>query len=299
MAAYRFEPGVHLDKEPAPDAWAFAFRGRRLLVRRDDDGNVRLPQLAEVESLAGAPPLLQTLRRQYLGTLDGYELLSLEIAEASEPPDGMAFLSLRRLYPALGEPWFQIAGRAIQVVDWDRDHQFCSRCAAATEDHPDDRSKVCPRCELKAYPRLAPAVIVAVERGREILLARSPHFPPGMYSTLAGFVEPGESLEEAVVREIEEEVGVLVGDVRYFASQPWPFPHSLMIGFLARYLDGEIRVDGVEIEDAAFYDVDELPQIPPRISIARALIEDFRTRGFERRPDPRDRAHRRRRSGLP
>jgi len=271
MSEHRFEPGVYLDEEPTADAWAFAFRDRRLLVHQDGDASVRLPELAEVESL-------RILRRQYLGTLGGRQLLSLEVAEESEPPEGMAFASLRSLYPALGEPFFQIAGRAVQIVDWDRDHQYCGRCAAPTGDDPRERAKVCGQCGLRAYPRLAPAVIVAVERGREILLARSPHFPPGMYSTLAGFVEPGESLEEAVVREIQEEVGVLVGDVRYFGSQPWPFPHSLMVGFLARYLDGEILVDGVEIEDAAFYDADELPRIPPRISIARALIEDFRAR---------------------
>jgi NAD+ diphosphatase len=273
---WSFEAGVSLADEPGDDAWTFAFCDRRLLVHQDAEGAVRLPVLAELTHLT--PPV----RRQYLGTLDGRQLLAMELIEEAEPPPGMAFLGLRRLHPGLAEPFFQLAGRAIQIVDWDRDHQFCSRCAEPLVDDGADRSKRCRRCELRAYPRLAPAVIVAVDRGREILLARSPHFPPGMYSTLAGFVEPGESLEETVQREIAEEVGIEVGDVRYFARQPWPFPHSLMIGFTASYASGEIVVDGEEIEDASFYDVENLPKIPPRISIARALIEDFRTRALGR-----------------
>ena len=126
-----------------------------------------------------------------------------------------------------------------------------------------------------AYPRLAPAVIMLVERGDEILLGRSPHFLPGMYSTLAGFVEPGETLEHAVAREVAEEVGVRVKDVRYFGSQPWPFPNSLMVGFRAAWESGEIVIDEREIEDAAWFTAGNLPLIPPGISIARALIDAF------------------------
>jgi NAD+ diphosphatase len=125
------------------------------------------------------------------------------------------------------------------------------------------------------YPRLSPAVIVLVKRGDRILLARSPGFPPGMYSVLAGFVEPGESIEEAISREVCEEVGVEVENVRYFGSQPWPFPHSLMIGFTADYAGGELRVEPDEIEDAGWFEADDLPAVPPRISIARAMIDAF------------------------
>ena len=187
----------------------------------------------------------------------------------------MVFRGLRSLFGLLDEPSFQVAGRAIQIVDWDRDHQFCGRCGARTEDQAGERSKKCPRCGLAAYPRLSPAVIVLVERGGELLLARSPHFPPGMYSTLAGFVDPGETLEQTVAREIREEVGVEVDNVRYFGSQPWPFPSSLMIGFRADHAGGEIAIDDEEIEDAGWFRAGELPRVPPRISIARALIEAF------------------------
>jgi NAD+ diphosphatase len=133
----------------------------------------------------------------------------------------------------------------------------------------------CPGCGQLHFPRVAPAVIVLVQRGREILLGRSPHFSPGVYSTLAGFVEPGESLEECVHREIAEEVGVRVTDLRYFGSQPHPFPNSLMVGFVADWLEGEIQIDPREIEDARWFDRESLPELPHPMSIARALIEDF------------------------
>ncbi len=125
------------------------------------------------------------------------------------------------------------------------------------------------------FPRLSPAIIVLVERGDQVLLARGTAFPDGMYSTLAGFVEPGESLEEAVHREIYEESGILLTDLRYFGSQPWPFPHSLMIGFTARYAGGEIVIDPAEIADAQWFTVDRLPRVPQKLSIARRLIDSY------------------------
>jgi NAD+ diphosphatase len=146
---------------------------------------------------------------------------------------------------------------------------------AAAEDATGERAKRCPACNLHAWPRVSPAVIARVTRGNEILLARGRRFPDPIYSVLAGFVDPGESLEEAVVREIREEVGVEVTDLCYFGSQPWPFPHSLMVGFTARWAGGEIRIDEEELVDAAWFDVDALPPVPPRLSIARRLIDDF------------------------
>ena len=133
------------------------------------------------------------------------------------------------------------------------------------------------------YPRLSPAVIVLVKRENEVLLARSPGFPEGMYSVLAGFVEPGESIEETIGREVREEVGIEVENLRYFGSQPWPFPNSLMIGFTTNYAGGELRIEPAEIEDAGWYRVDSLPKLPPKVSIARAMIDSF-TAGHGRDP---------------
>ncbi len=257
------------------ETWAYAFSKRRLLVHVDGE-TTRVPTLEELAAAARDEALrLVPVRRQFLGTLGGHGVASLELRGDAEAPAGMAFQGLRELFPRLGESQFQLAARAVQIVDWDRDHQFCGRCGGATEEDLGERSRRCPRCELIHYPRLSPAVIVLVERGDEVLLARSPHFLPGMYSTLAGFVEPGETLERTVAREIEEEVGVRVRNVRYFGSQPWPFPNSLMVGFRADYAGGEIAIDGEEIEDAAWFRCDALPRIPPRISIARALIEAY------------------------
>jgi NAD+ diphosphatase len=168
---------------------------------------------------------------------------------------------------------FALAGRAIQLLDWDRSHRYCGRCGTPTEAKAEERARVCPACKLSAYPRIAPAVMALVRREGEILLGRSPHFPPGMYSALAGFVEPGETLEQCLAREVEEEVGVQVSRIRYFASQPWPFPNSLMIAFVCDWSGGEIRPQAGEIEDAKWFNVLQLPKLPSRISIARRLIE--------------------------
>lgn len=257
------------ESRPADEALIFAFRDRDLLV--EAEGNqARVFTYAELQGRG-----ISALRAQFLGCLDGREIHSLEIGPEVEVPNGTELRGLRSLFGALEEAHFWLAARAVQIVAWDRDHQFCGRCGTATLRQDEDRSRRCPSCGLAHFPRLAPAVIVLVERGDEMLLARSPHFLPGMFSTLAGFVEPGETLEHCVAREIREEVGVEVRNIRYFGSQPWPFPHSLMVGFRADYAGGEIVVDGVEIEAAGWYRADDLPRIPPRVSIARALIESF------------------------
>ena len=139
----------------------------------------------------------------------------------------------------------------------------------------DETAKICPACGFLTFPRISPAIIVRITDNDRILLARSPHFPPGMYSVLAGFIEPGESLEAGILREVHEEVGVRIDNLAYFGSQPWPFPDSLMIGFTARYASGEIRCDGVEIEDAGWYGRENMPGLPGHMSIAHALISDY------------------------
>jgi NAD+ diphosphatase len=250
----------------------FAFRSDELLVVQEEDA-VRLPSDGEWHALglAADPPILA-------GTLGGADAWAAGLPAASadaEPPAGMAFLGLRRLWGTLDEAAWRLAGRAVQLVEWDRTHRYCGRCGAETARQTGEPSRVCPRCGLHSFPRISPAVIVRIERGDEILLARSPRFAPGVYSTIAGFVEPGESLEQTVVREVREEVGVEVTNVRYFGSQPWPFPHSLMVGFVADWESGEIRLQEEEIEAAGWFRADTLPALPFPISIARALIDDF------------------------
>jgi NAD+ diphosphatase len=133
----------------------------------------------------------------------------------------------------------------------------------------------CPSCKQVYYPRLSPSIIVLVTRGDELLLARNARARGNFYSTLAGFVEPGESIEQAVHREVLEEVGVTVKNLEYFGSQPWPFPNSLMIAFTCSYVGGEIRLEEEELEDAGWYTADDLPRVPPKLSIARQMIDYF------------------------
>lgn len=247
----------------------FVFRGSDLLVRVESEAAL-LPREQELEL-----SLVDPAGPHSVGQLLGEDCWAVELPAEAPPPEGMTFQGLRRLWGLLPEEAWRLAGRAVQIVDWDRNHRFCGRCGTPTERHPAERSRVCPRCGLQHFPRLSPAVITLIEDGERMLLARSPHFAPGVYSTLAGFVEPGESLEEAVVREVREEVGVELSDLRYFSSQPWPFPNSLMIGFTARWAGGEIRPQEGEIEDARWFTPDDLPLLPFHASIARSLIEDF------------------------
>jgi NAD+ diphosphatase len=191
----------------------------------------------------------------------------------------MAFRDLRALYGRLAPALHEVAARAVQIVEWDRTHQFCGACGTPTVAAEHERSRQCPHCGLGQFPRLSPAIIVAVERGDEILLGRSAHFPPGIYSVLAGFVEPGESVEDAIRREVHEESGIVVDEIRYFGSQPWPYPNSLMLGFQARFKDGEIALTDAELEDAGWYRFDEMPRLfPGNVSIAQWLIHDFLAR---------------------
>jgi NAD+ diphosphatase len=213
----------------------------------------------------------------FLGTLDGRWCFALDVRDDPDVDLGR-FRDLRQLWGTLDEATWTLAGRAAQLVDWDRTHRFCGQCATATEPAESERARRCPRCGLVAFPRLAPAVIVLIERddGR-ILLARNPNFPMPFFSLLAGFVEPGETLEQAVERETFEEVGVTVGDITYWGSQPWPFPHSLMVGFRARYLGGDFVLQADEIAEAGWFGRDELPMTPPTMSIAGRMIEHWST----------------------
>ncbi|MBW1850764.1 MAG: NAD(+) diphosphatase [Deltaproteobacteria bacterium] len=179
------------------------------------------------------------------------------------------------MFSRLGEEVIQVAGLANQLRLWNLNHQFCGKCGNPTENKTDERAKICPQCGLINYPRLSPAIIVAVIKDKQILLAHSSRFPSKFYSVLAGFVEPGETLETCVKREVREEVGLDVKNICYFGSQPWPFPDSLMVAFTAEYAGGKITTDNCEIADANWFSADNLPDVPPRISIARELIDWF------------------------
>jgi NAD+ diphosphatase len=249
-----------------PAHW-YIFQGTQLLVLRAE-GRASVPTLLHPNELG-----IEPLRTQYLGTLEGRHVFSAEAAADAAAPEGASWSGLRALFGLVDDAAFALAGRAVQIMDWDRTHQFCGACGTPTVLKANERARQCPSCKLTNYPRLAPAVMALVRRGNELLLARSPHFAPGMHSALAGFVEPGESLEQCLHREVREEVGVEVRNLQYFSSQPWPFPHSLMIAFNCEHAGGEITPDPSEIEAAGWFDLDHLPILPNRISIARRLID--------------------------
>jgi NAD+ diphosphatase len=250
-------------------AWWFVFRGGELLLHLEPVETV-IPRLWELAELP-----LNPLRRTFLGELDGAHVYAVELDDAAEPPAGLTFRGLRSLHGVVDDQLFDLAGRAAQILEWERTHRFCGRCGTPTESAGAERAKRCPACGLLSFPRLSPAVITLVERGDEVLLARHSRTTDGTYALLAGFVEPGESMEEAVAREIGEEAGVSVDRISYFGSQPWPFPHSLMIGFTAQYAGGEVVVDGIELADARWFSPRALPKVPMKLSIARKLIDAY------------------------
>ncbi len=267
--------------EQRPARW-FVFMADNLLMPVNDEA-AEMPLTIDPSSLG-----ITLVRQHYLGyreneRLEQTDCYGADIAPGTPLPEGVIAGGLRQFYPRLGDMMFSLAGRAIQVVTWDRTHQFCGQCGTPTERLTHERAKRCPACGLTNYPRLSPAIIIAVVRhtgqGRRLLLARNHHFPPGRFSVIAGYVDPGETLEECARREVGEEVGIQIKDIRYFGSQPWPFPNSLMIGFTAEYAGGEIVPEEKEITEAGWFAADALPGLPPKMSIARRLIDWFAAGG--------------------
>lgn len=253
----RFDPSAR----PSARSPVFAFDGGRMLTVEG-----RVPRLEELP-----PGLFEGPRPLCVGTLDGEPCFAAAVGEGPETTP------LRALLEGLPEPLAAAAARAAQAVEWELAHVYCGRCGTGTHPSESELARICSGCDATYYPRISPAVIMLVTRGDRLLLARRPQ--GGFWSVLAGFVEPAETLEQAVAREVQEEVGLAVSDVRYFGSQPWPFPSQLMIGFTARAEDGDLRLDEAELAEAAWFGPgDELPPVPPPFTIARRLIDAFRSR---------------------
>ena len=265
----QFVPDYKFPLQVSAQSLWFVFSGEKLLTIQKGD-NFSIPRLADLETLPQTPT-----HQLFLGCLDKRQCFAGELPEAEPAPDGFTLNDMRRLFGNLDEAIIWTAGRANQLIHWNREHQFCGKCGHVTEDSRMERAIICPQCGLVNYPRVSPAIIIAVIKEDQILLARNKRFKSKFYSVLAGFVEPGETLEECARREIFEEVGLGVKKIHYFGSQPWPFPNSLMVAFTAEYDGGKIRVDNSEIIEAGWFTADKLPPVPPRLSIARKLIDWF------------------------
>lgn len=243
------------------DPWVVVVSSGRLLVR----GNRFLHRFTQLQL-----PAERIRARIPLGYVSGHPCFLLVVDGASDQD----FSSLRSLLLELGEEAFAFAGRALQLQYWWDHHRFCGHCGSETVLHDSECTKVCPACAALYYPRIAPCVIGVVSRGRECLLALHTRSKSGHYGLLAGFIEPGETAEQAMAREILEEVAIQVQNLEYVTSQSWPFPSQLMLGFRADYAEGEISVDGVEIEHAAWFSPEDLPSIPPEGTISGRLIRE-------------------------
>lgn len=233
---------------------AYIFQQQKLLV----DENFKIPRVGRIISDLSLDQLSDVIAR--------------DLRPDEEIPEGLQLVPIRQLISQWSTQQFEQASKAIQLLEWRRNHKFCSHCGSRTEVHPTEYAMICPACGYHQYPRVQPCIITIITRGDEILLAQSTRHTSNMYGLIAGFVEVGETLEQAVARETKEEVGISVKNIRYMDSQPWPFPSNLMLAFHAEYDSGEIQLQEDEIRDAGFFKYDALPEIPFKGSIAQRMI---------------------------
>jgi len=252
------------DRDPGGPGYLLLLRGSELLVQRQGEGRTELPLDPRIETEQA--PL-------YIGQWQGRPCRALRLSREQEAPEGLAPRDILAEYCELSPALLSLGGVAGQILYWHKNSRHCSLCAAPSEALPGEWGRRCPSCGHARFPALHPCVIVLVVRGDELLLTRKTDWVPHRYSLVAGFVDFGECLEEAAVREVREETAVEIGNLRYLGSQNWPFPSQLMAGFVADWTSGEIRVCEKELEDARWFRKDALPGLPPRRSIARYLID--------------------------
>lgn len=250
-----------------PAYWFIVQNDGLLLLKKNNS----LPNDTDVASLSP-----RFLRQINIGDFNHSHYCCAELSSEEDIPDIFHVLSLRQALALFTQGMYGMAVKAYSVINWDKNHQFCSRCGRTTVQQAKGFERLCTSCALPFFPRISPSIIVLIKKEDHLLMARSPHFLHGVYGLIAGFVDVGESAEDAVHREVMEEVGLQVKNLTYFDSQPWPFPDSLMLAYTADYASGEIAIDNVEIEAAGWYKYDSLPGRPSvATSIASKLINHF------------------------
>ena len=270
MTDLEFKRAVSPPKAGQEMAYFFIFYDNSIFIYEREEQQVSIPIFKIEEALK-----LKLEDICFLGMIGDRSCYSSH-AQALNREIGLKPINIRAVYEKIDFLFWKVAGYARQIHDWNLNFKYCGRCGRETERKDDEHVRICSSCSLMSYPRISPATIIAVVKENQILLARGVNFPnKKMFSVLAGFVEPGEILEECVKREVFEETGIIVKNIHYFKSQSWPFPDSLMIGFIAEYKSGEIVIDKNEIEEAAWFSPDKLPLVPSRYTIARELIDWF------------------------
>ncbi|VEG92534.1 NAD(+) diphosphatase [Legionella spiritensis] len=240
-----------------------------LMVNRN--GEYQLPFFKDISEYKDKITCLHEL-----GSFNGCKSYCAEITLGYEQNDGLTFVPIKRALDQFEDDCFSLIVRSTQILDWYKNHKYCGICGKETLQISALLEAHCKSCNFVFYPRISPSIIVLIKNQSKIIMARGEHFAEGVYGLIAGFVSPGETLEESVHREVLEEVGIKVKNIQYFGSQPWPFPDSLMIAFEADYDSGEIVIDDVEIKEAGWYDINNLPGMPSSSkSIARVMIDNF------------------------
>lgn len=251
-----------------PTLW-FIYMKNNLLTIKDMD-NIKIPTFEKIEGFK------DKLTRIYeIGSFNDTSFFCAELPSNINIPTNVSLIPLNEVATIFNNDIFSICGKAYQILFWDQTHQFCGRCGCKTNTLEKEFAKICPNCNFISYPRISPAIIVGITKGNKMLLAHNKNFPNDIHSTIAGFLEPNETLDECIKREVYEEVGIQIKNIKYFNSQPWPYPNSIMIGFTAEYESGEIIVDGTEITHADWYDKDNLPNLPNETTIARQIINNL------------------------
>lgn len=254
------------------NTFCLVFKADELLVKVEDE-NIIIPKISDLKALGMDIKNFDTLKLASNDCLI-YTNINSSIIYDSQ----FKFIKLRALIGLMNVSLFNMVAKAYHILRWNNTNKYCSKCGSLVKDKKDEIAKICPECGFVIYPRISPAIITAVVNGDKLLLAHNTRFNKGFYSVIAGFVEPGETLEDCVSREVFEEVGIHVKNIKYFDSQPWPFPDSLMIGFTCEYAGGDLKVDGIEIDDAGFFSPDDFPNLPLPGTIARRLVDWFTAR---------------------
>jgi NAD+ diphosphatase len=255
------------DRDPGGSGCWLLLRGSELLLP-ETDGAFELPVGARLPQAEAGEPL-------YFGRWQQMPCRAVALAKDAVLPVGWVAHNLMAPDPLLPIELLSLAALARQLLLWQENSRHCSRCGNEQQLMPGEWGRRCTGCGAVHFPHIHPCVIVAVRRPGELLLTRKAEWPPGRYSLVAGFLDPGECLEEAVAREVLEETGIQVANIRYIGSQSWPFPSQLMTGFVADYVSGEICIEEKELEDVRWFRLDALPQLPPKRSIARYLIDHY------------------------